>query len=493
MTLHRAARIHGHPGATTLRVESGRIIEVGSTDAMGGTHVVEHGDGVILPGLRDSHIHPLGLAAAVGQVDLSAAATIPEVIERIRSHASTSPDSGPIIATGVDDERLAEGRLPSAADLDSAAADRPVLVYRHCSHVASANSLALAAGGVDRGSVDPPGGRVRRLSDGSPSGVLEEAAITPVATALGPATTPPDANSVRAVLRRLRRRGVVAIDAFVAMGSSMWCIGGDELDTIISLADDSPLTITVFVICDTAEELRSASRRLHSAGPMLRFGGWKGFADGSLGARTAALRAPYADDPGTTGMLTGPRIREMAEAAGALGGMAAVHAIGDAAVEQALVVAESIGPGSIRIEHASVADPDQIERMASAHVTASVQPSFAATDAPWIERRLGSHRRAWAYPFASMFAAGVDMRGGSDAPIESPDPFVGIRDACLPRPEALAPSQAVGLYAATPFEEGAPGTFIVCDQDPDRVPTEHIAGIAIRSMWLEGTEIDLTA
>ena len=491
MTVHRAGRIHGSPGATALRTERGKIVEIGTAVEVGDDHVVDHGDGVILPGLRDSHIHPLGLAAAAGQVDLSDATTIPEVIERIRSHAATTPEDRAIIATGVDDERLAERRLPSAADLDAATDDRPVLAYRHCSHVASANSLALAAGGIDRDTADPTGGRVRRLTDGSPSGVLEEAAITPVATALGPATSPPDADAVRAVLHRLRRRGVVAIDAFVSTGSSMWCIGGDEMDTITSLVDDFPLAVTVFVICDTAEELQHAARRLRSAGPMVRFGGWKGFADGSLGARTAALRAPYADDPDTRGMLTGTRLREMAEAAVALGGMAAVHAIGDAAVEQALVVAESLEPGSVRIEHASIVDPDQIVRMDAAGVIASVQPSFVLSDAAWINRRLGPQRQAWAYPFASLVEAGVELRGGSDAPIESPDPFVGIRDACLPRVEALTPSGAVELYSASSLEAGAAATFIVCDEDPAHIPIEDIARIEVRGMWRDGDEVRL--
>lgn len=492
MTVHRAARIHGHRGGTALRVEGGRIVEIGAAAGMHDSDVVDHGNGVILPGLRDSHIHPLGLAAAAGQLDLSDATTIPEVLERIRARAGTMPADRPLIATGVDDERLSEGRLPAVAELDTAAADRPVLVYRHCSHVASANSLALAAGEIDRATDDPVGGRIRRTLDGSPSGILEEAAITPVATALASSVSPPDAAALRTVLHGLQRRGVVAIDAMASMGSSMWCTGGDELATIASLADDSPVAMTVFVICDTSEELQQAAHLLGSSGPMIRFGGWKGFADGSLGARTAALHAPYADDPDTKGLLVGTRIREMAHAALALGGVAAVHAIGDAAVEQVLTIAESLGPGSVRIEHASIVDPNQIDRIAAAGVIASIQPSFVRSDAAWIGRRLGPHRQAWAYPFASMLSAGVTLRGGSDAPVESPDPFVGIRDACLPGPEALSPSQAVDIYSATALATGAPGTFVVCGDDPATVPVEEIPTIEVREMWVEGVEVMLS-
>ena len=455
------------------------------------TDVVDHGRGVILPGLRDGHIHPLGLAAAANQVDLAEAATIPEILERLRARAATASADHAIIAIGADDERLSEGRLPTATDLDSVVKDRPVLVYRHCSHVASANSLALDAGGIDRTTQNPAGGRIRRMPNGFPSGILEEAAITPVATALGSLVSPPDADALRVVLRRLRRRGVVAIDAMASAGTSMWCIGGDELSTIASLGADSPVATTVFVICDTPEELQHAARVLDASGPMVSFGGWKGFADGSLGARTAALRAPYADAPETRGMLMGTPIREMAEAAFALGGVAAVHAIGDAAVEQALVVAESVDRGAVRIEHASVADPDQIGRMAAAGVTASIQPSFVPSDSAWIGRRLGPHRKSWAHPFASMMAAGVTLRGGSDAPVESPDPFVGIRDACLPGPESLSARQAVDIYSANSLATAAPATFVVCEDDPLRVPVERISAIGVRALWVEGVDVGL--
>lgn len=129
--------------------------------------------------------------------------------------------------------------------------------------------------------------------------------------------------------------------------------------------------------------------------------------------------------------------------------------------------------------------------MAAAGVIASVQPSFVPADAAWIGRRLGTHRQTWAYPFASMVAAGVTLRGGSDAPVESPDPFVGIRDACTPRFEALSPSQAVDIYSAAKLEIGAPGTFIICEDDPIGVPVEEIASIGVRAIWIEGVDVTL--
>lgn len=489
MTVHIVGSVHGHDGADAIRVEADQIVEIGSAARMAGTRI-EHGDGVVLPGLKDSHIHPVGMAAAGGQLDLSDAASIDEVVERITSRVAGSQPGTPIIATGLDDERLAEARMPTASELDGATRDRPLLVYRHCSHVAIANSVALAIGGLDEVSTDPPGGRLGRMADGSLSGRLEEAAIGLVSGPLGSRTQAPDSTSIADVLHRLRRRGITAVDAMVGAGSSMWCAGADELQTMLSLGADAPVEINVYVICETPDQLRSAAAALEMSGPNIRFAGWKGFADGSLGARTAALRAPYADDPSTSGLVVDANLAPMAELAVAMGGRAAIHAIGDLGVERGLELAERLGKKTVRIEHASVVDPDQVARMAAAGVLTSVQPSFAAADAPWIERRLGPERVSWAYPFASMRQAGVRMCGGSDAPIESADPFVGMRDACLPRDEGLDASAAVALYASTPLRVGAPATFVICDADPARIPMSDIADITVHEVWINGRRME---
>lgn len=486
MTLHVVGRIHGHDGADALRVENGVITEIGPAPNTEGPRV-DHAGGIVLPGLRDGHIHPIALAAANNQVDLSDVTSIEEVLERIRDRAAVS--TGPVVAVALDDERLPERRMPTAHELDSAVADRPVLVYRHCSHRATANNAALRAGGVGRESSDPVGGRIGRNLDGSLNGTLEETAIALVSTHLSADSNEPTPPAVRDVLHRLRRRGIVSVDAMVSFGASMWCAGPDELGTILALGDDPVIDISVFVICDSVAELRDAATRLDSAGPHLRFAGWKGFADGSLGARTAALRAPYADDPATSGLMVGSNLVELSEAAVELGGVAAIHAIGDRAVQTGLEIADSLGPQTVRIEHASVIDPDQVAHMAAARVLASIQPSFATSDGAWIERRLGSQRAAWAYPFATMQRAGVTMRGGSDAPIESADPFVGIQDACLRGAEALGRDLAIDLYAATPLEVGAAATFLICDSDPREVPVDEISRVAVRQVWIEGERV----
>jgi predicted amidohydrolase YtcJ len=469
-------RIHGHPGATAIRIEGDRIASIGAPDgarvAVGGT---------VLPGMRDAHIHPLGIAAAADQIDLSAASSLSEIGELLGRQAAEMPPGEPIIAIRLDDTRL-DGEMPTRWDLDKFIADRPVMVYRHCSHIASANSLALASASVGDQQADPANGRFRRRAGGAITGVLEEGAVGLVSSHLTSLITPPDVGSVQSILGQLVSRGIVAIDAMISVGASMWCVGGDELDVISQT--DSPIAVDVYVIADTPASLRAAKDLLDRSPGNIRFAGWKGFADGSLGGRTAALRSPYSDNPSTSGLDLGAGLYEMAAAAVDLGGKAAIHAIGDLALDRVLEIAERLGPGIVRVEHASVADPDPIARMASAGVIASVQPSFATSDAAWVEQRLGPDRAAWAYAFASMLEAGVALRGGSDAPIESADPFVGITDACRPRPESLELDEAISMYTAAPLAVGGPATFVICEEDPAEAP--QVAGVGVREVWIDG-------
>ncbi|NIS30364.1 MAG: amidohydrolase family protein, partial [Actinobacteria bacterium] len=228
----------------------------------------------------------------------------------------------------------------------------------------------------------------------------------------------------------LGARGLGEIHAMISPDSSMWCGPRDEMAMLSRIG--LPMRVRVFAITDLPDTL---DRMKEAAGGDLRFGGWKGFADGALGARTAALSEPYADGPGAGTPRWGVGShRACAERALELGGSVAIHAIGDAAVDRVLDLFEALrsagaDPSSLRIEHASVIRPDAIVRMAELGVTASVQPAFVRSDGPWLPDRLGPRRLAWAHPFRSMSEAGIPLLGGSDAPVEVPDPWQAMADA----------------------------------------------------------------
>lgn len=465
-------------------IEDGHVVEVGHWRNMSaeGVDITSFSGATIVPGFRDAHIHPVGMAANSLGLDLSGVSDFAELGERIRRWAGGLPPHASVIGTGLDDERLLEGRMPNRHDLDEILTARPILVYRHCSHIAAANSAALSRAAIDDTMFDPPGGRIDRSMSGRPTGVLRETAIGLVTHVLEPDLPQPDGDQVAATINRLTRVGITTVDAIVSTGAPIWCGSGNELETLLDAAPRLIPMVVVYVVASTPNELRTAAERITEA-PHLRFGGWKGFADGSLGGHTALLREPYSDLADSRGLdrWESAVTPFMAETALELGGSVAIHAIGDAALERVVDLAERLraAPGTIRAEHASVADPRLIERMADAGVVASVQPQFVESDGPWLERRLGPGRLGHAYPFAGMLETGVTVIAGSDAPIESPDPLAGIRAARhrggITPEQAIDLDQAVAIHAAHRLMAGDRADLAVIHGDVDAADADVIA------------------
>lgn len=411
---------------------------------------------------HDHHLHPFGYATLVNGLELMAASDLDEVMRLVAQHGQTV--EGPIIGQRLNDEGVADRRLPTASDIDDVVADRPVLLYRYCGHIAVANSAALRLAGIDSDTPDPEGGTFDRDSSGRPNGILRETAISPVSKALEPHVSPPSDLEVISALANLRRMGIGSITGMVSVTGGVWCSVEDEVETLIRLARDLPVDIDVLLIAASPADLAAAKGRLDAAEGHIRFAGYKDFIDGSLGGHTAAMYEPFADRPDTRGTerYRHDQMVEMGKASLELGGSVAIHAIGDRANDLALDVHEQLidegaDPSKLRVEHASVLTEATIERMARLGVTASVQPAFIASEASWLEKRLGPERMSRAYPFRSLLEAGVPLLGGSDSPVELPDPETGIsaavdRHGVNPN-EALTREQAESMFAP-PTETG---------------------------------------
>ncbi len=404
---------------------------------------------------HDHHFHPLGYVSLVNGLELMDAVDLDEVLTRVAERASRV--EGPIIGQRLNDEAIRECRLPTAADLDDVIPDRPVLLYRYCGHIAVANSAALALAGVGDDTPDPDGGSLDRDASGKPTGVLRETAMALVSSVLGPLTPPPSDPEILAALETLPAMGIVSVTGIISTGDAIWCGVEDELETLARLASELPVDIDVLVITRDPAELARARDRIVEAGGRLRFHGWKDFSDGSLGGHTAAMYQPFADRPETAGTvrLDHSKAVEMGLASVALGGVVAIHAIGDRANDLVLdVMADLVGrgvdPAVLRVEHASVLMPETIGRMARLGVTASVQPAFLASEETWVEKRLGPERMDRIYPFRSLLEAGVPLIGGSDSPVELPQPETGINAAVgrhgINPAEALTREQAEALF-----------------------------------------------
>ncbi|HJR93464.1 MAG TPA: amidohydrolase family protein [Acidimicrobiia bacterium] len=473
MTAGRVLTADGVVG-DTLVLEDGRVAAVTGRTEVGEMEVLDHGGATIVPGLIDSHLHPVGFAGLVSGTSLKDATDIDDLIARIAAVET----AGAVIAQRFDDTSV--GRMPTRYDLDRAVPDRPVVAYRYCGHIAVANTAALDLAAVGPGTTDPPGGSFDRDADGIPTGVLRETAVGVVNAAVEPLAPAPTDAALLTALEGLVACGLTRITAMAATAKPLWCGVGDEVATLCRLAADLPLDVDVVVIVETPDDLRRAASDIGEAGGRLRFWGWKEFADGSLGGHTAAMWSPFLDVPTSGTVRLDPGHAEnMARTALDLGGAVAIHAIGDRAIDMTLDLYDGLtragaDPGRLRIEHLSVASSTAIGRLAASGYAASVQPSFLTSEASWVSDRLGKERPA--YRFAAMEAAGVNVIAGSDCPVERPDPLIGIA-ASVQRPgwhddEAVAVETALGWYTsapsahlglAVPLAPGSPADFAVVE------------------------------
>jgi predicted amidohydrolase YtcJ len=423
---------------------------------------------VALPGLTDAHLHLAGSAVAAHQVDLSDAATIEDGMARVRAaHVALTDPSAWLQGRGWDPDRW--GRWPAAADLDQVAPGRRCALWAHDHHALLASHAALAAAGIHRDTADPAGGVIRRDGDGEPTGVLLEGASGLVTVHIPPLSVGELEIALVEVAHELLALGVVAVHdpGWVVPDSDL----GWSFAAYAHLAETGRLPLRVLASLrpeslETALErgLRSGAILGGDPGGRARVGWQKCFADGSLGSRTAALLAdiePEPDRPLPPDQRRGvwntepERLRELVERAAAGGITSQIHAIGDAAVRAALDVLEPTartGPFMPRVEHAQLLDPADRGRFAAAGIAVSVQPVHLGSDAAQARRLWGARAESSGYTWASIAATGAVLAFGTDAPVESFDPWPGIALAvCREDPRWPAGTQPFGAHEALPL------------------------------------------
>jgi predicted amidohydrolase YtcJ len=397
-------------------------------------------DQVAIPGLTDAHLHLAQAAIAARQVDLTDASTLAEGLERVAAAHVALPADAWIEGHGWDSDRW--GGWPTADDLERVAPRRRVALWAHDHHALWASHAAIALGGF--GSAEPPGGVVRRAADGSPEGVLHEAA-TRLVTVHVPPPTPDDlADAIETTSRRLLELGVVACHdpGGVAPDPDLTY----SFPVYARLSDAGRLSVRVHAcmrddaVARAIEAGHRSGRRLGEDPEGVAVVGWqKCFADGSLGSRTAALLEDIEAEAGA-GMpadqrrgvwMTEPEGLAERVALAARGGIATqIHAIGDAAVRAALTVLEHPDAGRQplmpRIEHVQMLHPDDRPRFAAAGIVASVQPVHLGTDAAQARALWGARAEAEAYTWRSIADTGAVLAFGTDAPVEPFDPWPGL-------------------------------------------------------------------
>lgn len=409
-------------------------------------------DQVAIPGLTDAHLHLTQAALASRHVDLGDTATLDDGLARLRTAHERLPEGAWLEGHGWDSDRW--GRWPTADDLESVAPGRRAVLWAHDHHALWVSHAALRDADLPTG--DPPGGVVRRTDDGSPEGVLYESASRLV-TIHVPAASADDLDAALIdVSRDLLSLGVVACHdpGGVAPDPNLEY----SFPAYARLSDAGRLPVRVHA-CMRDDAVATAIELGHRSGARLGSNpegratvGWqKCFADGSLGSRTAALLEdiePEADRPLPPGQRRGvwmtdaDGLRERAERAAAGGIATTIHAIGDAAIRAALGVLEPLAKTSPlvpRIEHVQMLHPDDRGRFVMAGIAASVQPVHLGSDAIQAWKLWGDRAEGEGYTWKSIADTGAVMPFGTDAPVESYDPWPGLALA-VRREDARWPS-----------------------------------------------------
>jgi len=505
-----------------LLVDQGKVVATGDSAELarraGDAKVIDGQGKTLLPGLIDAHGHVMDLGYAQTSVDLVGTRSLEEALARIKAYAAAHPEAKWIEGNGWNQEIWKLGRFPTAKELDSAVADRPVWLSRVDGHAGWANTAAIKLAKVDKHTADPHGGRIERDAEGNPNGVFVDRA-SDLVYAVVPAPTP--------------QQRAAALDAALAKMASVGLTGVSDAGINLSdyqlyrqFADQHRLTARIYaLIHDTGKDFDEISKN----GPLIGYGndfltvrGVKLYADGALGSRGAAMIEPYSDDPHNHGLLFLKPEELTASIAKALGKgyQVGIHAIGDAANHEVLdsyEAAYKLHPEGIklrnRVEHAQILKLDDISRYVPLQLIASMQPTHATSDMNMAEDRIGHERIQGAYAWQTFIKQGTIVAGGSDFPVESPNPFYGLYSAVTREdheghpPGGWYPEQDMTLEQALraftlnaawaehaektlgSLEPGKWADFILVDHDIFKDPASKLWDTKVLQTWVGGKQV----
>ncbi len=449
------------PFNEAVAIDGERIVATGTSREIAaryeGQRTVDLGGKLVTPGFNDAHLHFLGGGLSLLRVELNGARTLEEAKARIAAKVRELPAGSWILGRGWD-HTLWGGRWPTREDLDAVAPNNPVFVQRVDGHVSWANTLALEKARVTRASAAPAGGEILKDERGEPTGILKETAAALVGRVV---PEPSRAEKMQAIERALaegRRYGLTSIQ-----DNS----GYETTKLYRELLREGKLTVRVAEWQNFEDAIAELKRQRAEFAAFkddparLRLTALKGYVDGTLGSRTAAMLAPFADDPANSGIPrhTPEELTKMIVERDAAGFQIALHAIGDRANRMALdgFTAAAKNPHDVgvalqvdssfsrkeineikrsiqqeyarrrhRIEHAQVVAPSDFARFRSLGVIASMQPSHAISDKRWAESRLGEYRVQGAYAWHMMRSFEVHVPFGTDWPVEPINPYLGL-------------------------------------------------------------------
>jgi predicted amidohydrolase YtcJ len=495
------------PKAEAVAMQYGKIIAVGSNEEIrryvdNETKVVDAQKRTVVPGFIDCHVHMTGFGRSLQDLDLRNAKSIKEMQRKLREYAEKNPEKSWISGGRWDQEKFVERRFPTRWDLDAALPDKPIFLTRVCGHAAVVNTKALQLANITKETAIEGGKIDLDETTGEPNGILHENALELVWKAIPKPSIKELEDTCLLACRKAVEAGLTGVH---------WIVDSEgEIRTIQKLWSEGKLPLRVYlgISAELLDELVSLGLITGFGNDKVKIGFVKIFADGSLGARTAALKQPYSDKPETSGMIlcTQKKLNRLVLKAHRAGLQLGIHAIGDRAIEtvlKAFLKALREFPREnhrYRIEHCSVLNPKLIRQMKRLGLIASVQPHFIISDF-WVAERVGNARARWVYPFKTLVHEGLVVASGSDCPVEPISPLLGICAAVSRKSyaeESLTLEEALRTYtlnaAYASFDENKKGTIevgkfadlTILSDDLDTVSPEKIKEVMVEMVLVNG-------
>ena len=508
------------PRASAIAVANGRILAIGGDEVLSHkgqkTQVIDLGGNFVMPGFNDAHCHLASGGQEKLEVNLVGVHSLDEMKQRIAERARTARAGEWIVGRGWDHTLWQSQELPNRHDIDAVTGAHPAFFVRVDGHIAVANSEALKVAGLDRNTKDLPGGHADRDAGGDLTGIVREQTKDAFYKVIPPISPEQRRKAVELVLSEAAQAGLTS-----AQDNSDW----EDFLVYNELEREGKLTLRIaewLRFNNSVEMLKQQRSHNPKSDAMLHSTQLKGFMDGSLGSRTAALLQPYSDDAKNSGLpqYEQEKLTKMTVERAAAGFQIGFHAIGDRGVNMALNAFQealrliqlknslSSPPGAtgpldfrFRIEHAQIVAPKDIPRFHELGVIASMQPNHLLTDMNWAESRVGPERAKTSYAWTEFLKTTGHLAFGTDYPVEPLAPFRGLYAAVTRMNEAgtksYFPEQKLNIHQAiyaytwgaayAEFEEKtkgilAPGylaDLVVLDRDLTRVTPAEILGTKV--------------
>jgi len=477
----------------------------------------------VIPGLNDSHLHLFQYGLAKSKIDLSETTSIKEIQEKVKNYIANNElkENEWIEGKGWNDENFDNPAFPTSDDLDEISVEHPIILKRTCFHVAAVNSKALQFCNIDKNTPDPEGGELGKDNKGKPNGLLYDEAIELIENMI----PQKEVDEIKKILKEsfndALKTGLTSLQV-----DDFFNIENPEkvLEAYLELRENNeiPLRINLQMRIPSKKKMDEFEKRGLITGygdDYFKIGPVKFVLDGSLGARTAALKEPYNDKKSTKGkkLYKQDKFNEICKYAADKDFQIAVHAIGDKAIEMALTgfdyayendqIATNNRP---IIVHAQISNNNLNNEMKNKGIIASIQPIFLKSDWQAIENRVGKNRSKMSYPWKSYYDKGINLSGSSDAPIEPFNPFLGIyaavtrqdfnekpKDGWKPK-EKMSIAEALEIFtkgsAYQSFEEDIKGNletgkladFLVIDRNIKKIDKNKIKDIQVLETYVGG-------